>query len=515
MYQKFFVRKKELPIEYVIKSTMNLTEQELNQCSELFSNNYGYYGKEDPKGRAGKPIKMGTGYYKRHYLKPDYYVALAIYQGAIIAQAFYIKKFYKKEGNITWVLQLVVHRKYRKRRIASKLLHSIWGFSNDHAWGLATANPCTVRTLERATFRKANPKTIKKHLDTIKRVGDEINFVCDYVVDDTKSLVNTKFFIDISEKRNEIEENSIDDDWRLGGLEPGYEWLAFTFKGQELSPDSKKYFKEFVSFSESQLKDAYSRMRMKNQPWTKHTSSEVDFIEDFCNLNSSQKILDIGCGFGRHSIEFGKRNYTVTGLDFSEKNIKQAREASSGLDNVSFFCCDCRKIKLTEKFDVALALYDVIGSFPNNTENIKLIKQAYKYLKHGGVFILSVMNMELTQNLANKNRIGDVNNNIKLLLDLKPSNIMQQTGDVFDPEYYVIDSKHHLVYRKEQFENDGNLSAEYVIRDRRYTEKEIREILNKVGFRVCDVRCVSAGHWDQPLKSTHLKAKEILVIARK
>lgn len=101
---------------------------------------------------------------------------------------------------MTWVLQLVVDDKYRRQGIASTLLRSIWGFSDDYAWGLATANPCTVRTLESATFRKCKPSVIKKYLNHLRTVGEDTTFLDknDFVVTNKMSQVNSNFFIDFS-----------------------------------------------------------------------------------------------------------------------------------------------------------------------------------------------------------------------------------------------------------------------------------------------------------------------------
>ncbi|UCC96124.1 MAG: class I SAM-dependent methyltransferase, partial [Candidatus Omnitrophota bacterium] len=56
------------------------------------------------------------------------------------------------------------------------------------------------------------------------------------------------------------------------------------------------------------------------------TLGECDFIEREINHDKSLKIIDIGCGTGRHAIELTKRGYNVTGVDLSENQIKRARE---------------------------------------------------------------------------------------------------------------------------------------------------------------------------------------------
>ena len=56
------------------------------------------------------------------------------------------------------------------------------------------------------------------------------------------------------------------------------------------------------------------------------TIGECDFIEKEIDHDKSLKIIDIGCGTGRHAIELTKRGYNVTGVDLSKSQIKRARE---------------------------------------------------------------------------------------------------------------------------------------------------------------------------------------------
>ena len=92
---------------------------------------------------------------------------------------------------------------------------------------------------------------------------------------------------------------------------------------------------------------------------------------------------------------------------------------------------------------------------------------------------------------------------------------MQKTGDVFDPDYYLIDTKTGTVYRKEQFAEDGLLSAELVVRDRRYDKEEIIRMFNDVGFDTLSCEYVQAGKWETPLEAADIKAKELLYFGKK
>lgn len=50
------------------------------------------------------------------------------------------------------------------------------------------------------------------------------------------------------------------------------------------------------------------------ESFVKGTEGECDFIEKKINYCKNLKILDIGCGTGRHSIELAKRGYNITGM---------------------------------------------------------------------------------------------------------------------------------------------------------------------------------------------------------
>ena len=510
------------PIEYSMYDATEITDEIYEECSKLFSENYGTYSIDIPERRKfkGDRVAMSAKFMREKYsnIKGCSLVCARV-NGVIVGQAFYLRKYYAKHGTMTWVLQLVVKDDYRHKRIGQNLLHSIWGFSNDVAWGLATANPYTVRTLEAATFRRVNPKTIRKHLDQIKCMTDDIWFAKDatITVDETCSLIDTDFAIDHSN-------NSFEGKWLLGDLKPKHEWLAFTFKSQDSDQDLfHQNFDKLIEFSEERLKEAYSRMEMTTHSWARGTCNEVDHIVSSCDLtqNADAHIIDIGCGIGRHSIELAARGYSVTALDFSANHLKTARQrAADEHVRVDFVSHDCREESFfhdhAKSFDVALCLYDVVGSFPKQSDNLRIVENAYDALRPGGLFFLSVMNYDLTKNLAKPKFIGSIEQNPRILLDLKPSQTMQSSGDVFNPEYYAVDEDTHIIYRKEQFANDGRIPAEYVIRDRRYTKSEICHIVESVGFEIKEATFVRAGHWDIPSrKSTANGAKEILLFCQK
>lgn len=101
----------------------------------------------------------------------------------------------------------------------------------------------------------------------------------------------------------------------------------------------------------------------EKEPFTKGTMGECDFIEKEIGYNKYLRILDIGCGTGRHSTELAKRGYHVTGIDLSDSMLEKAGEnAKRQRVQVAFEKHDARRLPFTSEFDIALMICE--GAFP-------------------------------------------------------------------------------------------------------------------------------------------------------
>jgi 2-polyprenyl-3-methyl-5-hydroxy-6-metoxy-1,4-benzoquinol methylase len=112
------------------------------------------------------------------------------------------------------------------------------------------------------------------------------------------------------------------------------------------------------------------------------------------NYNKELKIIDIGCGTGRHSIELSKRGYSITGIDLSESLLEKAREKAkqSGLQ-IDFLRHDARNLPFENQFDVAIMMCE--GGFPlmeTDEMNFEILKNVSKSLKNRSKFIFTTLN---------------------------------------------------------------------------------------------------------------------------
>src|SRR5271157_3066592 len=100
-----------------------------------------------------------------------------------------------------------------------------------------------------------------------------------------------------------------------------------------------------------------------NEEFTQGTLGECNFIENEIVYDKSKRIIDIGCGTGRHSIELTKRGYDVTGVDLSESQLERARQKAKAKNlKIDFQKYDARKLPFKSEFDLAIMLCE--GAFP-------------------------------------------------------------------------------------------------------------------------------------------------------
>lgn len=506
-----------MDIEYKIEGILE-NQQLLDEMSYLYSNHYGYWGVTHQN--SGERIQLSSSRLYQWIQSEHSYVATARKDGELLGYAIAIKKSKNKTDNkylISWITQLVVHESYRKIGIGKTLLFSFWGFSNDYAWGIMSSNPYAIRALEKATYRRVQPAFMKKKEKSIIKFGVEnVSYLdenTEFVITSNNSKVNTHFRSNISKVNEKLANVTTESTpWLLGDIEEGWEWFAFTFNEQEKVKLTLEEVENMLSISEDIAHKAYSRMLIEKEShfWAKHTTHEIDFIEKNCNLSKELKMADFGCGIGRHTIELARRGYDIVGIDYSEALLQKAR---LGYPENIFINGDCRSIQLKNQFDAILCLYDVVGSFADEAQNKMILQNIATHLKPNGYIVLSVMNYELTLDRAK--HIFRLHDEPNRLLDLSASATMEESGNIFNPDYYMIDSDTHVVYRREQFIQGTDLPQELIVRDRRYTLSQIIQMCQNVGLEVLTSSYVQSGKWDIPLSPTDSKAKEILLVCKK
>lgn len=133
---------------------------------------------------------------------------------------------------------------------------------------------------------------------------------------------------------------------------------------------------------------------IKNMSWVEDTARQVDFIWEVLGLTGRERVLDLACGFGRHSLELARRGCEVIGIDITSDYVDDAN-ASAKRENLNarFFMGDIRDCAYHEEFDVVLNLADgAIGYLENDGENEKIFQVAASALKAKGKHLIDICN---------------------------------------------------------------------------------------------------------------------------
>jgi SAM-dependent methyltransferase len=115
-----------------------------------------------------------------------------------------------------------------------------------------------------------------------------------------------------------------------------------------LPSSSGPWFNEVARF----LGPAYLR-----NAFTKGTEQEIGFLVDALELAPGQRVLDVGCGPGRHALALARRDIEVLGVDLSDDFIVLARDAAEGEGlPARFEVGDVRELAYEAEFDAVLCL---------------------------------------------------------------------------------------------------------------------------------------------------------------
>ncbi len=141
------------------------------------------------------------------------------------------------------------------------------------------------------------------------------------------------------------------------------------------------------------LFDNYAR-KYDKECFVQGTAGECDFIEQEISRDRSRKIIDIGCGTGRHSIELARRGYNLTGVDLSASQLSRAMEkAKEAGVAIDFQKHDARHLPFKDEFYLAIMLCE--GGFPlmeTDEMNFEILKSATQVLEANGKLIFTTLN---------------------------------------------------------------------------------------------------------------------------
>jgi len=218
------------------------------------------------------------------------------------------------------------------------------------------------------------------------------------------------------------------------------------------------------------------------------TKKQVDFIIDVLSLKENHRILDLGCGIGRHLVEFGKRGIKGVGIDFNKQFINIAKKNKQKNKDIKFINIDLRKINFIDEFDAAISIWTSFGYFKDE-ENIDLLKKVNRSLKEGGKLLIDI-------------------ENINYLINNLPKERWENNMGVYILERNELNLKSSRV-KTIKILIKNNKKYEYIRDYRIYTLVEIKNYLENSGFKVITFY---GGYEKEEL---NLFSKRLIIISEK
>ena len=123
-----------------------------------------------------------------------------------------------------------------------------------------------------------------------------------------------------------------------------------------------------------------------------NTEVECDFLEACLKahgLEDATRLLDIGCGAGRHAMELARRGFQVTGVDISPEMVAYVQQQAN-LEELSVTASvdDLRHLAITGTFDAAYCVMDTFRFLLTPEEIVSHLRAVAGLLVHGGLYIL-------------------------------------------------------------------------------------------------------------------------------
>ena len=240
-------------------------------------------------------------------------------------------------------------------------------------------------------------------------------------------------------------------------------------------------------------------LKYDHEIYVQATFGECDFIEKEIYFNKAARIIDVGCGTGRHSIELTKRGYRVLGIDLSESQLKRAKEKAKAENlKIDFIKHDARKLPFKNKFDLAIMLCE--GAFPlmeTDEMNYEILKSTANSLKKNGRLIFTTLN-----------GLFPLFHSVKEFIESS----VKGGNDVCKNSTFDL-----MTFRDINiitFEDDNGNKKELKCNERYYIPSEVTWLLKSLGFKKIDIYGAKLGAFSRNDILT-TEDFEMLVIADK
>ena len=218
------------------------------------------------------------------------------------------------------------------------------------------------------------------------------------------------------------------------------------------------------------------------QAFTTGTEQEVDFLVEALDLRPGERVLDVGCGPGRHSLALARRGLEVHGVDLSPDFVAlAARAAEAESLPASFEVLDVRELCADAQYDALVCLCQGGFGLLRGEEDVRLLSRFTSALRAGGRLAVSAFSAYFA------------------LAHLEPS-------ETFDASTGVL-------HERARMTGAGGTEEEFDLWTTVFTPRELVLLADAAGLVVEGVHGVAPGRYG--LGPPSLDAPEHLLLARR
>ena len=221
--------------------------------------------------------------------------------------------------------------------------------------------------------------------------------------------------------------------------------------------------------------------------FTHGTISEVDRLVEVLKIGPGDRVLDVGCGPGRHAHELARRGVEVVGVDVSEAFVSLARTGAP--IGAAFERLDARRMDFESEFDgvfslcqggFGLAAGPDVDPLPIDPDG-QVLERMAAALRPGRRLAVSAFSAYFQ---------------VRFLAE----------DDLFDADSGV-NFERTTLKGPDQIQMDANLWTSC------FTPRELRLLADRSGLTICGVWSVVPG--DYQLQAPDLESPEFLLVAER
>lgn len=215
--------------------------------------------------------------------------------------------------------------------------------------------------------------------------------------------------------------------------------------------------------------------------FTKGTDQEIGFLLELLRLRPGSRVLDVGCGPGRHTVRLAQSGLAVTGVDVSRRFLELAAEdARAAGVKPALFEVDARQMPFDAEFNAVISLCQ--GGFGlMGADDSLVLRRMMEALKPGGVLVMTAFSA------------------------------------LFEARHpraeATFDADHGLVHERAPIKDESGAEREMDMWTGVYTPRELRLLAIGTGLIPEHVWSVAPG--DYARRKPNLEHPELMLVAKK